>query len=106
MPITPPTQDQFLDLIFSEDPYAVAAALVRQGVRASVNDGTITADNDFLNLRIGLHWGRTDYPTRRTQIGFILFGVPSWISRRYPTLDTAINKRWIAERKAKEAKQP
>lgn len=102
MTITPPTQSEFLDIIFSEDPQFVAAALTRQGIKVSFQpDGTLIMDNDFLPLRVGLHWGRTDYSTRRTQVGFILFGIPSWLSKRYPTLDQEINKRWKAGREAK-----
>jgi hypothetical protein len=94
------SETQFLDLIFTEDSAAVVKFLSQHGLNASIDSkGIMRIHNPRIAMNVGMDWSKTDYPTRRTQVGFALFGMPSWLSVRYPNLDKRITKRWKAESK-------
>ena len=91
---TPPTEQEFINLIFCDDPHALAAALLMQGYDCTVGwDGMITARNTQTRMGIGLNWKRSDYAYRRTELGNLIYGPPGAIAKLYPTLDQEINRR-------------
>ena len=103
--MTDPDQSKFLDLIFTEESGKMIDELSSLGISASLDEfGTLMIVGRN-GMNVGMHWEVLDYPTRRTQLGFALFGIPSFLSKRYPDLDRALEKRWTVERKALEAKQ-
>ena len=100
---TPPTQEEFINLIFEDDPHALAAALVVRGYSCTVEwDGVITAQNPQTRMTIGLNWKRADYAYRRTQLGNLVYGPPGAIAKLYPTLDQEINRRAMVSRQNKD----
>ena len=98
---TPPTQEEFIDLIFQDDPHALAAALVVRGYSCTIRDGVISARNPQTQLTMGVHWARADYAYRRTELGNLVYGPPGAIARLYPTLDQQINSRAMVSRQTK-----
>ena len=100
---TPPTQEEFIDLIFQDDLQALANALVEHGYSCTNQwDGVITAQNPRTRMVIGLNWKRADYAYRRTQLGNLVYGPPGAIAKLYPTLDQEINRRAMVARQAKD----
>lgn len=98
-------QDDFLDLVFTEDSNEMLDKLSSLGINASLDESGTLMISGRTGMNVGMHWEGLDYPTRRTQLGFALFGIPSFLSKRYPDLDKALEKRWTVERKALEARQ-
>ena len=99
-----PALPEFLDLIFTETSKEVVKTLASLGFCAYLDEHGVLMMLGKRNFRAGLHWESTDYPTRRTQLGFVLFGIPSYLDAKYPTLDQEMQKRWTATRKAKKSK--
>jgi hypothetical protein len=99
------TQDEFLDLIFTEESGEILDKLSSLGMNVSLEESGTLMIRSQAGMNVGMHWEGLDYPTRRTQLGFALFGIPSFLAKRYPDLDKAIEKRWTIERKNLEARQ-
>lgn len=88
-------EDDFLDLIFIESADELKAKLIDLGLSVNENsDGSITIKNPNHSMNVGFKWEGLDFPTRRTQLGFALFGIPNFLNQRYPNLDSKLKKRW------------
>ena len=96
---------EFLDLIFTEESGDMIDSLSSLGIHAFLDESGVLTIQGRSGMRVGMDWEALDYPTRRTQLGFALFGIPSFLAKRYPTLDQELEKRWTIARKALEKKR-